>query len=126
MSPWDAHGTIFHRWRVRHGPRRSRTTMSLTRVQSFSVSLDGFGTGEGQSLDTPFGHAGQRLHQWMVATRFWGEIVDQPGGSSGIDNAFARQPGPGIGAEIVGAGKFAPPGWQEPPEWRGWGAPTPP
>ena len=32
--------------------------MSLARVQFFSVSLDGFGTGEGLSLDAPFGHAG--------------------------------------------------------------------
>ena len=42
--------------------------MSLARVQFFSVSLDGFGTGEGQSLDAPFGHAGERLHEWMFAT----------------------------------------------------------
>ncbi|HVC33400.1 MAG TPA: dihydrofolate reductase, partial [Chloroflexota bacterium] len=42
--------------------------MSLTRVQFFSISLDGFGTGEVQSLDTPFGHAGNRLHEWMFAT----------------------------------------------------------
>ena len=45
--------------------------MSLTRVQHFSISLDGFGTGEGQSLDAPFGHAGERLHEWMFATRWW-------------------------------------------------------
>ena len=32
--------------------------MSLARVHSFSISLDGFGTGEGQSRDAPFGHAG--------------------------------------------------------------------
>jgi hypothetical protein len=36
--------------------------MSLARVQFFSISLDGFGTGEGQSLGAPFGHAGERLH----------------------------------------------------------------
>src|SRR5689334_1333457 len=42
--------------------------MSLTRVQNFSVSLDGFGTGEGQSRAAPFGHAGERLHEWMFAT----------------------------------------------------------
>ena len=33
------------------------------RVHNFSVSLDGFGTGEGQSLDAPYGHAGTRLHE---------------------------------------------------------------
>ena len=31
--------------------------MSLARVQFFSVSLDGFGTGEGLTLDAPFGAA---------------------------------------------------------------------
>lgn len=32
--------------------------MSRVRVHNFSVSPDGFGTGEGQKLDAPFGHAG--------------------------------------------------------------------
>ena len=41
--------------------------MALARVHSFSISLDGFGTGEGQSHDAPFGHAGERLHEWMFA-----------------------------------------------------------
>ena len=44
--------------------------MSRVRVHNFSVSLDGFATGEGQALDAPFGHAGHRLHEWMIATRF--------------------------------------------------------
>ena len=51
--------------------------MSLTRVQQISVSLDGFATGEGQSQDTPFGHAGERLHEWMFATQSWHERVGQ-------------------------------------------------
>ena len=80
--------------------------MSLARVQFFSISLDGFGTGEGQSLDAPFGHAGERLHEWMFATRWWHEMVGEPGGTGGIDDAFVRQHDPGIGAEIMGAGKF--------------------
>lgn len=37
--------------------------MSRVRVHNFSVSLDGFGTGIGQSMDAPFGHAGGRLHE---------------------------------------------------------------
>jgi hypothetical protein len=45
--------------------------MSLVRVHNFSISLDGFGTGEGQSRDAHFGHAGDRLHEWMFATRWW-------------------------------------------------------
>ena len=100
--------------------------MSLARVHNFAISLDGFATGEGLSLDAPFGHAGERLHEWMFATRFWGDMVGQPGGTSGVDDAFAQRHGPGIGAEIMGAGKFGPPGWHEDPEWKGWWGPNPP
>jgi dihydrofolate reductase len=101
--------------------------MSLTRVQNFSISLDGFGTGEPQSEDAPFGHAGHRLHEWMFATRWAHEMFGQPGGhSGGIDEAFARQFATGIGAEIMGAGKFGPPGWHENPDWKGWWGPNPP
>jgi dihydrofolate reductase len=96
--------------------------MSRARVHNFSISLDGFGTGEGLSLEEPFGHAGHRLHQWMFATRMW----DTDAGSAGVDNAFAERHTPGIGAEIMGAGKFGPPGWQDDPEWRGWWGPNPP
>ena len=87
--------------------------MSFTRVQHCSISLDGFGTGEGQSLDAPFGHAGERLHEWLFTTRWWHVMVSQPGGTGGIDDAFARQFDPGIGAEIMGAGKFGWPGWHD-------------
>jgi hypothetical protein len=94
--------------------------MSLTRVHNFSISLDGFGTGEGLSADAPFGHAGERLHEWMFTTRWW-----KAGGSGGVDDAFAQQHGPGIGVEIMGAGKFGYPGWHEDPEWKGWWSPDP-
>jgi dihydrofolate reductase len=101
--------------------------MPLVRVHNFSVSLDGFATGEGQALDAPFGHAGHRLHEWMLATR-WArrEVLDQSGGATGVDDAVARQHGVGIGAEIMGAGKFGPPGWHEDPDWKGWWGPNPP
>jgi dihydrofolate reductase len=100
--------------------------MSLARVHNFAISLDGFGTGDGQSRDTPFGHAGERLHEWMFVTRWWNETVGKPGGTEGVDDAFARRNAPGIGAEIMGANKFGPPGWHEDPEWKGWWGPNPP
>ena len=80
--------------------------MSQVRVHNFSVSLDGFGTGEGQSPDAPFGHAGTRLHEWFFPTRTFRAMQGQPGGSTGIDDAFASAWEPGIGAEIMGRGKF--------------------
>jgi len=95
--------------------------MSLTRIHNFSISLDGFGTGEPQSADAPFGHAGQRLHEWMFGTRFWAA-----GGTAGVDDAFAERHSHGIGAEIMGANKFGPPGWQDDPGWEGWWGPNPP
>lgn len=95
--------------------------MSLTRVHNLSISLDGFATGEPQSLEATFGHAGERLHQWMFGTRFW-----DPAGSAGVDDAFAVRHSEGIGAEIMGARKFGPPGWQDDPDWRGWWGPNPP
>ena len=95
--------------------------MSLTRIHNFSISLDGFGTGEPQSLEAPFGHAGQRLHRWMMATRSW-----DASGSTGADNAFAERHDHGFGAEIMGANKFGPPGWHDDPDWTGWWGQNPP
>lgn len=105
--------------------------MPRTRVHNFSISLDGFATGEGQTIDTPFGHAGHRLHEWMFATRFWGDLElvepgDDAAGTAGVDNAFAERYKHDIGAEIMGAGKFGPPGWQDDPQWRGWWGENPP
>jgi dihydrofolate reductase len=98
--------------------------MSLVRVQSFAVSLDGFGTGAGQSAEAHFGHAGDRLHEWMFGTRWW--HGDEPGGSGGVDDIFARQVGAAVGAEIMGAGKFGHPGWHQDPQWKGAWGPNPP
>jgi dihydrofolate reductase len=105
--------------------------MSRFRVHNFSISLDGFATGEPQTLDAPFGHAGQRLHEWMFATRFWRSSAGEDGGGEGVDNAFAERHGPGIGAEIMGRRKFWPysgpwTGVGTDEEWRGWWGPNPP
>jgi dihydrofolate reductase len=100
--------------------------MTRTRIHNLSISLDGFATGEGQSADAPFGHAGHRLHEWMFATRFGARIVGGGGGSAGADDALAQQHEPGIGAEIMGAGKYGPPGWQDDADWRGWWGANPP
>lgn len=74
--------------------------MSLVRIHNFSISLDGFGTGEGQSREAPFGHAGERLHEWMFSTRFW-----HPGGSGGSmtlsPSSMARCPGTELPAREV-------------------------
>jgi dihydrofolate reductase len=95
--------------------------MSSVYVHFFSVSLDGFGTGEGLSREEPFGHAGERLHEWIFTTRGWKE-----GGSGGVDSVFVERHDAGIGAEIMGSGKYGFPGWENDPEWKGWWGPNPP
>ncbi|CAN3978026.1 dihydrofolate reductase family protein [Kitasatospora purpeofusca] len=100
--------------------------MSLVRVHNFSVSLDGYGTGEGQSLEAPFGHAGDRLHSWFFHTHTFRAMQGGEGGETGVDDAMARAWGDGIGAEIMGRNKFGPQRgpWQD-HEWNGWWGPHP-
>src|SRR3954470_10108400 len=86
-------------------PNRRSEHMTRTRIHNLSISLDGFATGEGQALEAPFGHAGHRLPEWMIAPRFGAPILGREGGTVGIDDAVAQQHEPGIGAEIMGAGK---------------------
>lgn len=105
----------------------------LVRVQNFSVSMDGFGAGEGQSLEAPFGHAQGRggdepslpadLASWMFATASFPHR-SEPGGSRGLDDYFASDFSHNIGAEIMGRNKFGPKrGPWENLDWTGGGAP---
>jgi dihydrofolate reductase len=103
--------------------------MSLVRVHNFTVSLDGFGTGEGQSLDTPFGHAGSRLMAWAFPTRTFRRmgLHGDGAGSVGVDEAFASRWADGIGVEIMGRNKFEPvEGAPTDEEWQGWWGENPP
>jgi len=101
--------------------------MPQVRVHNFSISLDGFGTGDGQSLNAPFGHAGTKLHEWFFPTKTFREMSGAQGGSSGVDDAFASNWARGIGAEIMGRNKF---GHQRGPwlneDWKGWWGDNPP
>nr|WP_308161215.1 SRPBCC domain-containing protein [Dietzia psychralcaliphila] len=101
----------------------------LVRVHNFSVSLDGFGVGQGQSLEAPFGHAGHRLLQWALPTRTFQDMGfhgDQEV-TVGVDEAFANRWNTGIGAEIMGRNKFSPSRgpWAD-ETWRGWWGDNPP
>ena len=102
--------------------------MVRLRAHNIAVSLDGFGTGEGQSLETPFGHAGGRLMEWFFPTRTFGAMTGrEPAGTTGVDDVFAAASWAGIGAEIMGRNKFAPLSepWPD-PDWQGWWGDEPP
>ena len=49
--------------------------MSQLRVESFTISLDGFGAGPHQSIDQPLGVGGTALHGWAFATRTFQKAV---------------------------------------------------
>jgi dihydrofolate reductase len=100
--------------------------MARVRVHNFTISLDGFGTGEGQAFDAPFGHGGH-IMDWFKATRTFHKMIGSPGGTTGVDDDFAKGWGPGIGAEIMGRRKFGPQkgAWPE-DGWRGWWGEDPP
>ena len=101
--------------------------MSKVRVHNFAVSLDGFATGEGQTLQTPFGHAAMRLMGWALATRTFRAMQGGEGGTAGVDEAMASRWQTGIGAEIMGRNKFGPQrGPWEDEGWTGWWGEDPP
>jgi hypothetical protein len=39
--------------------------MNQDKVAAFSISLDGFGAGPGQNLNSPLGVRGHELHSWL-------------------------------------------------------------
>ena len=100
--------------------------MTRVRVHNFTISLDGFGAGPDQSLETPLGVGGEELHDWMVVTKSWRSTHGMDGGTTGPDDEFASRMFDGVGAVIMGrnmfgAGRGA---WDE--TWTGWWGEDPP
>ena len=101
--------------------------MSKLRVQSFTLSIDGYGAGPNQSLENPLGVRGPELMEWFFQTRVWRQMHGQAGGETGIDNRFAEQGFNGIGAWILGRNMFGPVRGPWPDEnWKGWWGEEPP
>ena len=51
--------------------------MPHLRAHNIVVSLDGYATGEGQSLDAAFGHAQQEYMEWFGKLRIWRGLLDR-------------------------------------------------
>jgi len=101
--------------------------MPRLRVESFSISIDGFGAGPNQSIDNPLGIGGMGLHTWSFATQTFKDMHGEGGGSAGIDNDYAARGFRGIGAWILGRNMFGPVRGPWPNEnWKGWWGDNPP
>lgn len=100
--------------------------MQKLRVESFSISIDGFGAGSNQSLDNPLGIGGEDLHQWFFPTKTF-QSMGEGGGSTGVDYDFASRGFNNIGAWIMGRNMFGPIRGPWPDEkWKGWWGENPP
>jgi dihydrofolate reductase len=107
--------------------------MSKLRVNAFSISIDGYGAGQAQSLDKPLGVGGESLHGWFVSTpsfkRTHGIDPGEPNSAAGadVDDGFASTSMENLGAWIMGRNMFAhsrgP--WTE-DGWKGWWGANPP
>ena len=103
--------------------------MSRLRVESVSLSIDGFGAGPDQSLQNPMGRGGMALHEWALATRtFHRRVLGRDGGTTeGVDEGFAARGFEGLGAWILGRNMFGPVRGPWPDEsWQGWWGDEPP
>lgn len=101
--------------------------MSRLRVESFAISLDGYGAGPNQTLENPLGVGGEELHEWFFPTLTFNKMIGKPGGTTGIDDQFASRGFENIGANIMGRNMFGPirGPWKD-KEWKGWWGPNPP
>lgn len=109
--------------------------MSKLRVSAFSISLDGYGAGPGQSLDNPMGVGGMALHQWVLGTKtfqkmtghFAGDLAGDKAALESVDDRFAAHGFENLGAWIMGRNMFAhsrgP--WVD-DGWEGWWGDDPP
>ena len=102
--------------------------MSRLRVQSFGISLDGFGAGPAQDLEHPLGVGGERIMGWAFPTRTMQRMVfGKADGTTGIDDRFAARGFENVGAWILGRNMFAPSrgAWTD-DGWKGWWGEEPP
>jgi len=101
--------------------------MTKLRVLSFGVSLDGYGAGPNQSLESPLGAGGAQLFEWLFATQTFQKVHGNEGGATGVDDDFAARGFSNIGAWIMGRNMFGPIRGEWPDDnWKGWWGDSPP
>lgn len=102
--------------------------MGQVRVESFTISLDGYGAGANQDVSNPLGIGGTDLHQWLFPTRtLQRALFGKDGGTTGVDEDFASRGFQNVGAWILGRNMFGPirGPWPD-SKWKGWWGDNPP
>ena len=101
--------------------------MTRVRVESFAISLDGYGAGPDQDIDHGLGVGGEDLHQWFIPTRTFQKSHGGGAGTTGVDDDFAARGFRNIGSWILGRNMFGPMRgpWLD-SNWKGWWGDNPP
>jgi len=106
---------------------KERVVVTKLRVQTFTISIDGYGAGPSQDLQNPLGVNGLELMDWVFHTRVWRRMHEPADGETGIDNEMAELGFTGIGAWILGRNMFGPVRGPWPDHsWKGWWGDEPP
>ena len=102
--------------------------MTVVRVESLTISLDGYVAGPSQSLENPMGVGTSELHTWAFSTRtFQEKVLGTDAGATGVDDDIAARGFNNVGAWILGRNMFGPirGPWPD-DEWKGWWGEKPP
>ncbi|MBS1886428.1 MAG: dihydrofolate reductase family protein [Actinobacteria bacterium] len=82
-------------------------------IADMTITLDGYGSGRGQSAERPFGDLdGERLHAWMF--------------DHGDENVAEREAMGAAGAVLMGRNMFGPDRGEWDLDWHGWWGADPP
>src|SRR5215472_16655381 len=114
------------------GPRASdpqrKGGMMGSLICDISMSLDGFVAGPNATLEQPLGEGGEKLHEWLMATKAFRATHGMTGGEDSADSRLVEEHLRSIGATIMGRPMFsggAGP-WESDPNADAWWGEDPP
>ncbi len=92
------------------------------------MSLDGFVAGPHQSVESPLGVGGMRLHEWVFPLAVWRAPHGLPGGEVNESTQVIEESLANIGATVMGRNMFGghPGPWNPERPWNGWWGASPP
>ncbi|MGC1578552.1 MAG: dihydrofolate reductase family protein [Beijerinckiaceae bacterium] len=93
-----------------------------------SMSLDGFVAGPDQSVESPLGKGGERLHAWAFQLAAFRALLGLEGGEVNESTEVVEESFAHLGATVMGRNMFGghPGPWDAAKPWRGWWGANPP
>jgi dihydrofolate reductase len=97
-------------------------------ILDISMSLDGYVAGPNADLEDPLGKGGERLHEWVIATRAWQESHGGEGGEDNVDSQLVADLIGQAAATVMGRRMFSggEGSWENDPNADAWWGDEPP